>query len=264
LSVGQTNVMDFAVAAGAPPFRITWIRTVTDSPFSGYSISALPVLVSPGRSNLTMGVFSADLPTSDATLTLSGDGVTVGPTDFQPNTSFNNGALILNGLTATLSIASNAAPGLRSFIVTRTSDNAKAYAQGFLEILSQVIDYNFDGLDDRFQRQYFPLFTAPEAGPDADPDHDGYSNRAENVAGTNPTNAASLLRLESATTAANGTTIRWQSGAGRRYQVAARPALGSGSWQNLGAPVTATNALAEFLDAGATNRMNFYRVQALP
>ncbi|HSU57474.1 MAG TPA: hypothetical protein VLT36_25760 [Candidatus Dormibacteraeota bacterium] len=125
-------------------------------------------------------------------------------------------------------------------------------------------DYNFDGLDDMFQRKYFFPFTQTNAGPNSDPDHDGMNNYAEYVAGTIPTNAASVLKLQSTTTAASGTTVRWQSVTGKKYQVMSRTNIILGSWQNVGGTYTASNTTAQLLDTTATNGVRFYRLQALP
>jgi hypothetical protein len=108
------------------------------------------------------------------------------------------------------------------------------------------------------------LFTAPEAGPNSDPDDDGMNNLAEYIAGTMPTNKLSLLKLDSLTQNASGTTIRWQSVAGKRYQVFSRTQVTGSPWQSLGSPVTAAGSQAQYFDAGATGALKFYRVQVLP
>ena len=254
LTGGQTTTRDFAVTAGAPVFRISRIQK-QDLAAGTSSMSSLPVTVRLGQSNLVIGVASDTLPTNNATLTITGDGLTVGPTTFQPLGS-------LNIISVSVSVASNATPGLRSLVVQRGSD--LAYANGFLEILPTLPDFNFDGLDDRFQRQYFPLFTAVEAGPDTDADGDGFINQAEYISGTNPTNALSFLKIESVTLDGNGSTITWQSGAGKRYQVWSRLDVAGDPWQTLGSPIAATGNLTSFTDASATNSFRFYRVQALP
>ena len=168
----------------------------------------------------------------------------------------------LNFISVSISVASNATPGLRSFIVQRGAD--LAYANGFLEVEANVPDFNFDGLDDRFQRRYFPLFTAPDAGPGADPDGDGFNNQAEFVAGTDPTSALSLLKIDQVVLNAQGSTVTWQSVANRRYQVFSRVDLENAAWQAIGSLVTAGGSTAEFRDVSATNGFRFYRVQVLP
>src|SRR4029078_1507140 len=131
------------------------------------------------------------------------------------------------------SVSSNATPGLRTLIVTQGTN--RAYANGYLEILPAIADYNFDGLDDTFQRKYFFPFTSTNAAPGADPDGDGMNNYAESVAATIPTNAISLLRMQSVTVTngGNGRIIRWQSVSGKRYQVLTRSNLVAGTWQNI-------------------------------
>src|SRR5207247_4085307 len=123
---------------------------------------------------------SVNLPTNGATLAITGDGLTLGPASFATLSG-------LNFISVSISVASNATPGLRSFIVQRGAD--LAYANGFLEVEDNIPDFNFDGLDDRFQRTHSPLWTAPDAGPGADPDGDGFNNQAGCVDGSGRTNA---------------------------------------------------------------------------
>ncbi|MCX8156915.1 MAG: hypothetical protein N3J91_10790 [Verrucomicrobiae bacterium] len=261
LSAGVTNVVHVAVTAGVPPFRITQIREPTANPLS-YVISSVPIKLQPGQSQVTVGVFSADLPASGLDLKITGPGVTHGALTAHAAGSPFNG---LAGISVVVSVATNAAPGLRSLVVTRTNDGARAYAHGFVEIQAAAPDFNFDGLDDRFQRRYFARFTQPEAAPGADPDRDGMSNAAEAVAGTVPTNAVSVLKVERVVQDASGTTVIWRSVPGKRYQVWARDQVATAGWQAVGAPVQATGATASLLDAGATQRaLRFYRVQVLP
>src|SRR5205085_5527405 len=103
-----------------------------------------------------------------------------------------------------------------------------------------------------------------QAPPNADPDADGMINSAEYTAGTTPTNASSVLKIDSVQQTASGSTVIWKSVTGKAYQLYSRPQLISASWQPVGTPVTATNATARLLDASATNGMRFYKVQVLP
>jgi hypothetical protein len=61
----------------------------------------------------------------------------------------------------------------------------------------------------------------------ADPDGDGMNNWQEWIAGTNPTNALSCLRLLSATSAGGNLTVSWQSVAGVNYFLQRSANLGS-------------------------------------
>ena len=61
----------------------------------------------------------------------------------------------------------------------------------------------------------------------SDPDGDGLTNLDEWRAGTDPTNAASVLRLLSATAAAPGVALTWQSVGGKKYIVERASQLGA-------------------------------------
>ena len=56
--------------------------------------------------------------------------------------------------------------------------------------LQRMVDTDGNGLPDWWELEYFGHLTGTD--PNADPDHDGMSNLAEWIAGTNPTNAASV------------------------------------------------------------------------
>lgn len=255
LTAGVTNTLNLTVTNGSPAFHITYILKPENN--GSLNISGEPVELTVGQSNYTVGVFSPDLPTGGATFSITGDGLTLSAPTYFPGNLFSG----LNGITATLGIASNATPGLRTIIVTVGTN--RAYANGFFEVLPTIIDYNFDGLDDVFQRQYFAPFTQSNAAPTADPDHDGMNNLAEYIAGTNPTNAQSVFKFTSVKTAANGTTLTWMSGTNRHYQVMTRTNVNSGTWQNIGGVVASGGTNTQFLDTTATNGIHFYRVQAL-
>lgn len=258
VNANSTNTINLAVRALTPAFRITHLRAPSSSS-GAYSWSSLPRSMTVGQSNYYIGVASASLPTANASLRITGDGLTLGSPSYMAN-AFGSG---LNFISVPISVSSNATPGTRDFIVTQYGTNV-AYANGFLEIQAPAPDYNFDGLDDRFQRQYFALFTATNAAPNADPDGDRMNNYGEFLAGTNPTNPASLLRIQSVSHVNNTSTIRWDSVYGKRYQVWYSAMLGSSIWSNLGAVVTAYDASAQASDPAATNASRLYRVQPLP
>src|SRR6185295_1994441 len=118
-----------------------------------------------------------------------------------------------------------------------------------------LLDSNANGIPDNWESDYFGSPTG--ADRDADSDGDGMSNRAEYLAGTNPTNAASYLKIEQGPGAA---TVSVAAVSNRTYTVQFTDGLGTGVWQRLGDIVAApTNRVESFTDAGwTTNR--FYRV----
>jgi len=252
-----TNTVDFSVSAGSPAFRIAYVRTPTISAGS-YSINAMPVALTAGQSNYFVSVFSSTLPTNGATFSITGDGLTFGSATYQPGNIFPG----LNGLSMSIIVASNATPGLRTLVVNKGTDTA--YVNGFLEVKSIIPDYNFDGLDDRFQRQYFSPWTSEQAAPAIDADGDLMINAAEYIAGTIPTNAASTFALNSVTRTNTTITVRWQSVPGKSYQVSVRTNIALGGWSNLDGVVTASSTLSSQTDTAATNALRAYRVQVVP
>jgi subtilisin family serine protease len=84
--------------------------------------------------------------------------------------------------------------------------------------LLHIVDTDRNGLPDWWEMMYFGHLLGTEASADAD--GDGASNYAEWVAGTNPTNPASCLRLLTPTvTATNSVIIEWPSVAGKSYRL---------------------------------------------
>jgi len=255
---GVTNVQNLSVSAGNPTFRITRIarpdRTVDDLA----AINA-PVSIRLGESNLAVGVYSPGL-TSEATLSCTGSGITLGPSTFVRD-AFPGSNPSLNLVSASITIASNALPGLRSLVVRQ--GNHIAIASGFLEIVPRFRDDNFDGLDDAFQRRFFPVFTMLSAGPKADPDSDGFNNANEFVAGSSPIDGRSLLKIEQLEATRMGTTITWQSEPGKRYRLLSRPQLGVGEWSPVGGVIAATTRSTTYVDNSASGAFRFYQIQLL-
>lgn len=256
IAAGSTQTQNFAFATAQPAMRIT--RIIPPAPAIATAINA-PAQIGLGASGVIVGVAGPTLPTNNATFEVSGSGVTVGPTRFGNNPFGTSPALHV--VYASISVDTNAAPGLRTLSVQ--SNGEVAYANGFLEIPPAVPDDNFDGLDDRFQRKYFPLFTSADAAPGADPDADGFDNAGELIAGTDPTSAASFLQVESILYDASGAHVRWFSGDGKRYQLWGRDQIDGAPWQTVGPVATGRGGLMEQIDSAARVE-RYYRVAALP
>jgi len=86
------------------------------------------------------------------------------------------------------------------------------------------------------------------------------SNGAELIAGTDPFDANSVLRIVSFT---GGNLVTWSSVSGHVYQVQATPNLTNGLAPISGS-ITAMTSVTSFPDPAATNTSKFYRVQVLP
>jgi hypothetical protein len=117
----------------------------------------------------------------------------------------------------------------------------------FSVVAHAILDTNNNGLSDLWEKQYNDgqLFspTNPEYLPNADPDLDGWNNRTEAAASTDPSLAnppegiVATTLLPSATT---GTyTLSWPTRIGKRYQLQASSDLES--WLPVGEPIIAEN-----------------------
>ena len=258
VGVGKTATLDFAVNNGKAQFYISAVRPPTTKQ-NLLELAFEPIAIGRTGKKQMIGVYSPTLPTSGATLRLTGDGVVYGKTTYNPN-AFDG----FNMISVEVTVAKNAAPGVRSLFVQKGND--KAYLNGFSEILSGEEDHNFDGLDDLWQREQFAVFSSAEAHADADPDADGYNNREEFFAGKNPTDAGSfpLLEIGSISVDEQGTTIQWGSVPGKLYQVWSKPDVANAKWHKVGEPIVATRSFTFFIDPAERQKFQFYRVQLLP
>ncbi len=104
----------------------------------------------------------------------------------------------------------------------------------------------------------------PVLDPNADADGDGQSNAAEDLAGTNPLDATSTLRITGVvrSTSAHTTQITWSSVVGKQYVVEATSDLVTGTYAAVSGTVTATGTATTYTDTSA-NAKEFYRVRVL-
>lgn len=255
LNPGNTRTQDVAVATSSGR---TWI-THLNSPRGGSYVSA-PLALDRGTNGALLRVLAAGPVDPTATLSLTGPGVTLGSTTVD-GVSFSGNGLTL--LSVQVNVASDALPGLRSLRLE--TGGRTIWANGFIEIPPLVDDFNGDGLDDAFQRQYFDPFTRAEAAPDQDPDGDRMINAGEAVAGTSPISQASVLSIRSLMLDVSGTTVSWDSVPGKTYRVWRRPVVDpSEEWMPLTGDVTANSNVSTKLDPQATANHFFYRVEVLP
>ena len=93
-----------------------------------------------------------------------------------------------------------------------------------------------------------------------DADHDGVSNLAEYLAGSDPNDAQSQLQFLSAGIGPNGFQITWSSAANNLYTVQRATELlpGGGGFTNLAENIPATPLRNTFLDTAATNGGQFF------
>ena len=130
--------------------------------------------------------------------------------------------------------------------------------------LLRTVDADANGLPDWWELQYFGALTG--TNPNGDADHDGASNLAEWLAGTNPTDAASALRLLiSRPNPTNTPVLQWPSVAGKFYSVQRATNLAVGfdtTVQSAIAATPPTNTMAD--PAGLPNRASYYLLRLEP
>ena len=125
------------------------------------------------------------------------------------------------------------------------------------------IDANHNGISDAWEQYYFG-----SAGTNrltiTDSDHDGMTDYAEFIAGTNPTNSTSNLRFLNATSRTNGVIqFQWSAIPGRLYQLesSSNPA----AWQPLSGWLQAqASPMTYTITNSPSRRSMLYRVQVRP
>jgi DNA/RNA endonuclease G (NUC1)/PKD repeat protein len=122
-----------------------------------------------------------------------------------------------------------------------------------------------------WQVMYFGSTTNPAAAANADPDGDGQDNMAEFLAGTDPTSAASALRITSISKQGADVLVNWMTAVGKTNALQATSGDLSGSYNTNGFAdiVIITNTIGTVTNAvdagGATNvPSRFYRVRLVP
>lgn len=124
-------------------------------------------------------------------------------------------------------------------------------------------DTDGDGLADDWEQQYFGSTTG--AITNADADGDGFSNLQEFLAGTDPTNATSALRITAVSPTDPDIVINYDAVANKRYELQFTEDLLTSNWTGIATNTVLATGSAQFTDAGAASFSNrFYRVRLLP
>lgn len=120
-------------------------------------------------------------------------------------------------------------------------------------------DENYDGLPDDWQARYWGANPAAWPSGQVDSDGDGVFNLMEFLAGTDPRDAQSVLKL-SLSSSPQGYRLQWNTQPGQVYQVQVADRLGA--WSDYGAPrLAATNA--DSVAVSGPGSSAFYRVVRL-
>ena len=102
--------------------------------------------------------------------------------------------------------------------------------------------------------------TIQTLSPTGDQDGDGASNLAENQAGTNPLDNASVFKIMGISTGNSQSTVTWASVVGKSYVVESSSDLTQG-FTPLSGTITATQTQSSYIDMTSTGARKFYRVK---
>ncbi len=148
--------------------------------------------------------------------------------------------------------------------VTDPAGNTSEFSTGVAVTMTSSVN---DGIPNAWRAFYFGgsgTTTNATSAATADLDHDGASNYSEFLAGTNPTNAASVLKLTAFNPNISTNAVSLNSANGTIYRVQYRDDLLAGSWSILADQIIGTGTNIFLPDPGANSiSKRFYRAQVL-
>jgi hypothetical protein len=123
-------------------------------------------------------------------------------------------------------------------------------------------DSDGDGLPDAWELRYFGSLNGNASD---DPDHDGLTDLQEFRAGTLPNDASSALRISGVELNGGLVWFRFNSIAGKMYQLERATGVDDGAWELVGNPVIGDGSTLHFSDRNDVNLPGrFYRIHLVP
>jgi hypothetical protein len=131
---------------------------------------------------------------------------------------------------------------------------------GLITLADRSTSYYGDRIPDSWRLRYFGTIYNLLSQEHADADGDGVNNWSEYIAGTDPTDPTSYLKMSGSTDpATQNHVIQWPSVLGKTYLIQSSTRLFGGSWSNISTNV-GTGGTMQFTDP-QTGGALFYRVQ---
>ena len=215
----------------------------------GWLIDDVSVTVStitPGTLRVTNNLSQAAYTIDDASgsVSITGQGTSFVLTNAVPGTYTVTWGLVTNWNTPAPQTASVVALGTTVFTGSYT-----------------LTDTNGNGIADSWERTWFGSASASHPAT-TDTDHDGLSDHGEFLAGTNPTNSASVLRfLKPVVQNTGAVRLDWPTVPGRSYRLTGSTNLNS--WSTVADWTRANGSILSFTTS-LTNTTRFYRLEVKP
>jgi hypothetical protein len=231
------------------------------------------VIVRPHAPPLFSGLGSA-LPAPEGA-TLSWSAAFTGPMTYSIYESMLSGAEDFNAPVMTTTnltaFVSPLTPGITYYFVVRATDNCGVSESNTVERSvhpspAANADSDGDGIPDSWELQYFGCATCSD--PNADSDGDGMSNLMEYMAGTNPTNSASVFAITAIARESNDLRVTWTTGIGKTNAlqcVVPTARTFTNDYMDIFIVTNTVGTVTNYLDPGAaTNTVHHYRVRLVP
>jgi hypothetical protein len=126
------------------------------------------------------------------------------------------------------------------------------------------LDQDGDGLPDDWESsvQLDPTASSSDNGAAGDPDHDGLSNRAEYLAGTQPGDPSSRLQLAVRNLGGGKVELAWATAIGHEYTIEYTDSIAAPAWHVLQRVTLPANGSPASLADTVGTRVRFYRVRS--
>jgi hypothetical protein len=174
------------------------------------------------------------------------------------NAAFND----LGGQTASNLAAAATVAGDYYRVVITPNDGTTNGAPFTTASVTVPVDADGNGINDDWEVQYFGHIGID---PNADPDGDGLSNLQEFLAGTDPTDSSSSLRITSIVTNGPDIVISFTTSSNRAYDAQYNDDLTISNWSAVVTNIPGTGAIVSTNDPGAASLTNrFYRIRLVP
>ena len=272
---GPVNYLTTALVALDPPQESTFYATNVNPNRLVVGTNLLAVEVHQANPQSSDVSFAADLkitrttvspaisrqPQSRIVLVGSRISFIVGATGTAPLRYqwWRDGALLPGMTNATLTLAAAQFPDAGDYTATITNIlGSVTSAPARLTVLTPEGDEDGDGLPNAWELA-FGFNPLDPSDRDRDADGDGMSNRAEYLAGTDPKNALSVLKIDSLGYS-RAALLSFEAISNTTYTVQSTDDLGNGPWQDLRIVCAQSyNRLEQVADA-TQGRSRFYRV----